>query len=63
MESELRKGKCGGSIPLMVQDSESRPGLEGKEIYHREVKKLCSNVGFGAEVHCEKGRAEPRIVS
>lgn len=21
-------------------------GLEGKEIYRREVKKLCSNVGF-----------------
>lgn len=36
------------SIPLKltVQDGELWRGLEGKEIFHREVKKLCSNVGF-----------------
>lgn len=36
------------SIPLKltVQGGELWQGLEGKEIYHREVKKLCSNVGF-----------------
>jgi len=28
------------------QDGESWLGLEGKEIYHREVKKLCSSVGL-----------------
>lgn len=55
------KGKCGGSIPPMVQGSESWRSLEGEKMYHREVKKLCSNVGFGARVHCEKGRAEPEL--
>lgn len=35
------------SVPLkmMVQNGEPWQGLEGKEIYHREVKKLCSHVG------------------
>lgn len=58
MKSERRKGKCGGSIPPMVQDSESRRGLEGKETYHRGVKKLCSNVGF-LEQRCIVRKEEP----
>lgn len=37
---------AGIPLKLTVQDGEFWRGLEGKEIYHREVKKLCSNVGF-----------------
>lgn len=48
MKSESRQGKCGPVLPLKltVQDGESWRGLEGKEICHREVKKLCSDVGL-----------------
>lgn len=43
-----RQGRMWASIPLKltVQDGELWRDLEGKEIFHREVKKLCSNVGF-----------------
>lgn len=48
LKSERRQGEVWASDPLKltVQDGELWRGLEGKEIYHREVKKLCSNVGF-----------------
>lgn len=47
-----------GSIPvkLTLQDGELCRCLEGREIYHRGVKKLCSNVGF--EQRCIVRREE-----
>lgn len=34
------------SIPLKLMFQDCEWGFEGKEIYHSEVKKLCSNAGF-----------------
>lgn len=39
-----------------MQGGESWRGLEGKEVYHRGVKKLCSNVGL--EQRCMVRREE-----
>lgn len=36
---------AGIPLKLTVQDGELWRGLEAKEVYHREVKKLCSDVG------------------
>lgn len=34
------------SLKLTVQDGELWRGLDGKKVYHCEVKKLCSDAGF-----------------
>lgn len=57
-KSEEQTGKMWASIPLKltVQDGELCRGLEGEEVCHSEVKKLCSNVGF--EQRCIVRREE-----